>query len=611
MAPGDRGHDRGRPRPGAGRSSPQPGALCAGRFGGRGGTANPIGRGGLRGRERKCSRAGSGRGSVRLRAGLADRLGCRPSASSWRSRSAEIPALDLASVTTTSLIALKAYLEGEDHYRRSEFPRSERGLGAGRGSGHPVRVGLSRSGGLVCVGTATRARRGSGHLERARIWPIRLPNRERTLVQARWAGYTGDPEAVPTIREAIRKYPDAAEAWFALGEESISTRRWQWVARRKRRRPSGKRRSSSRRWLPTACISSNWRSSGSPIARISRASSRPMAGWPRKPRERKPAGSRSLWPLVRLAHAHKPGPSSPHWIPNQRSSSMMFLIPPRFADSGKAVFPALDPHLSESGRSGIHELSVQDPRADGRAGSRRVGNADRFIRTRAISGIAAPCTCRCGECPCPNDAAAKLAAARADQSLFSSRLAVICAAATAARLGDWREYRALLSRTRENVARKLAAGDSASAKYWDWAVHVTEAHGLWRRGRKAEALHAFEGTLPGDTGWLRSGTWASSRSSSAGWTEAERAFRALWRQDLTPAYLQLARILERTGTPGRGTRSLQVRRLRLAARRPRAATTGRGGAPRPRASPWRRSIPPARAPRRSSQKLPRRSRRLR
>ncbi|HET6638761.1 MAG TPA: tetratricopeptide repeat protein, partial [Gemmatimonadota bacterium] len=31
--------------------------------------------------------------------------------------------------------------------------------------------------------------------------------------------------------------------------------------------------------------------------------------------------------------------------------------------------------------------------------------------------------------------------------------------------------------------------------------------------------------------------------------QAEHAFRALWRQDGTPAYLELARILERTGRP--------------------------------------------------------------
>jgi hypothetical protein len=29
--------------------------------------------------------------------------------------------------------------------------------------------------------------------------------------------------------------------------------------------------------------------------------------------------------------------------------------------------------------------------------------------------------------------------------------------------------------------------------------------------------------------------------------QAEHAFRALWQQDETPAYLELARILERTG----------------------------------------------------------------
>jgi hypothetical protein len=99
------------------------------------------------------------------------------------------------------------------------------------------------------------------------------------------------------------------------------------------------------------------------------------------------------------------------------------------------------------------------------------------------------------------------------------------------------------------VARQLAAGDSVGARRWDWAVHATEAHGLWRRGRKAEALHAFEGTLPSDLGWFTLWNVGQLSLELGRLDQAERAFRTLWRQDGTPSYLQLARILERTGRP--------------------------------------------------------------
>jgi uncharacterized protein HemY len=39
--------------------------------------------------------------------------------------------------------------------------------------------------------------------------------------------------------------------------------------------------------------------------------------------------------------------------------------------------------------------------------------------------------------------------------------------------------------------------------------------------------------------------------------QAEHAFRALWQQDGTPAYLELARILERTGRPAEAREAYQ------------------------------------------------------
>ena len=52
---------------------------------------------------------------------LVDRLGMRTLGLILAKDPGKIPAIDVASITTSSLIALKDYLEGEDHYRRSEF----------------------------------------------------------------------------------------------------------------------------------------------------------------------------------------------------------------------------------------------------------------------------------------------------------------------------------------------------------------------------------------------------------------------------------------------------------------------------------------------------------
>jgi tetratricopeptide (TPR) repeat protein len=150
-----------------------------------------------------------------------------------------------------------------------------------------------------------------------------------------------------------------------------------------------------------------------------------------------------------------------------------------------------------------------------------------------------------------------LADGLADESLFSNRISAASAAGAAARLGRWSDYRTVVSRMREIAARQLAAGDSASARYWDWAVRVAEVQGLWRRGLKKEALRVLESTLPGDSGWFTLWNVAQLSLELGRLDQAEHAFRALWRHDATPAYLELARILERTGRPAEAREAYQ------------------------------------------------------
>jgi len=81
--------------------------------------------------------------------------------------------------------------------------------------------------------------------------------------------------------------------------------------------------------------------------------------------------------------------------------------------------------------------------------------------------------------------------------------------------------------------------------------------GLWRRGRKEEALRTFESTLQYDPGWFMLWNVAQLASELGRLDHAERAYRALWRCAGPPAYLQLARILERTGRPAEAREAYQ------------------------------------------------------
>jgi tetratricopeptide (TPR) repeat protein len=487
---------------------------------------------------------------------LVDRLGMQTLGVVLKKQTGEIPALDLAGVTTTSLIALKAYLEGEDHYRRSEFREAseawERAVHADTlfALAH---LALADSYGWYGEKGPQRSR---DNLERARILAHRLPARERTLLQARWAGYTGAPDAVPTIREAIRKYPDAAEAWFALGEVYFH----QAVALgRPREADQAFRRAAElrptmapyrRHLLDLAFI---WNPDSAHVAHELEAYGRlaPEA-----------SGTRAGRIALALAFG-EPGARADARarLATLDSESAFQVYPmlahPRFSEVRGEVFPVLDPRFSESGRIGVRDLRF-----------RTIGLMEGRARD-ALATLSEPSTPSyfryCGPLylsvrgmPVPERTLRQsVAAARTDRALLSNWASVACAAAAAARLGDWSEASALVSGMRANAARALAAGDSADARKWDWAVRVAEAYELWRRGRNEEALHAFEHTLEGDTGWFTLWNVGQLSLELGRLDQAERAFRALWRQDGTPAYLPLARILERTGRPAEAREAYQ------------------------------------------------------
>ncbi|HET6362089.1 MAG TPA: adenylate/guanylate cyclase domain-containing protein [Gemmatimonadota bacterium] len=123
--------------------------------------------------------------------------------------------VDLARITTDSLSALKAYLEGQQLYRHSNyngaFELYERatqidstfalayymqGLSAGWG-------GLEES--------AEYLKKAARHLNR-------LPPREALIVRGILALHSGSLESRELVEQAIRRYPGDHETWAALGE---------------------------------------------------------------------------------------------------------------------------------------------------------------------------------------------------------------------------------------------------------------------------------------------------------------------------------------------------------------------------------------------------------
>jgi tetratricopeptide (TPR) repeat protein len=130
-----------------------------------------------------------------------------------------LPALRLAGITTTSVLALKAYLEGEALYRSGAYLEAvsayERALEADS-TFALAHFGLAESCGadFLCDWQKTQM-----SYRRAYALVNRLPERDGILVRARYAFESSNPYlALELLQKAVQTYPDDPQAWDLLGE---------------------------------------------------------------------------------------------------------------------------------------------------------------------------------------------------------------------------------------------------------------------------------------------------------------------------------------------------------------------------------------------------------
>lgn len=132
----------------------------------------------------------------------------------------DLPRVELARVTTASLPALKAYLEGEVLYRKVDW--------TGALSAYQEAVEADSTFALAWRRVSetsgwfhTEDRPPGGYreaaLEAAR-WSARLPERESVLVLAYWAYVQGSMTMLEPLKAAVRRYPDDPELLNLLAE---------------------------------------------------------------------------------------------------------------------------------------------------------------------------------------------------------------------------------------------------------------------------------------------------------------------------------------------------------------------------------------------------------
>ena len=125
---------------------------------------------------------------------------------------------NLADVTTPSVPALRAYLEGERYYREALFPQAVEAYERALEADSTFALALFRISDAYGWLESVQSEDAIDWAERSMRFMDELSPRNAVIVGASNALYTGDLTAVASLEEAVRRYPDDPEAWFMLAE---------------------------------------------------------------------------------------------------------------------------------------------------------------------------------------------------------------------------------------------------------------------------------------------------------------------------------------------------------------------------------------------------------
>jgi tetratricopeptide (TPR) repeat protein/TolB-like protein len=132
---------------------------------------------------------------------------------------ATVPIRGAASLLTGSVPALRAYLEGEAGYRRSDFPAAADRLREAVAHDSTFALAHFRLAETYgWMGAAAPMERRTDHHDQAGRFRHRLSPRDALLLDAYRALQDGSPRGFRAAEEAVRRYPDDPDAWYFLGD---------------------------------------------------------------------------------------------------------------------------------------------------------------------------------------------------------------------------------------------------------------------------------------------------------------------------------------------------------------------------------------------------------
>jgi len=149
---------------------------------------------------------------------LVDRLSVATVRELAATESTESVAIDLAGVTTSSVGALKAYLEGMSFFRRSDFESAVESFSRAIDADSTFALAYLRLGDCYGWMEGTWSGLQAEAHEKAALYKEQLPRRERIILEADLSVTADDVVGLHELREYVQVHPDDADAWFMLGE---------------------------------------------------------------------------------------------------------------------------------------------------------------------------------------------------------------------------------------------------------------------------------------------------------------------------------------------------------------------------------------------------------
>jgi class 3 adenylate cyclase/tetratricopeptide (TPR) repeat protein len=469
--------------------------------------------------------------------GLVDQLSIQVLSLILEREGGAAPALDLASVTTSSLPALKSFLEAEGLARRGDFQKAIPAYESAVEADSTFALAYYRLGDAYgwTEGLTPEVRQRYAAAER---FADRLPARDADLLEVSMAYASTSEDATQLAREAAQRYPDDPGAWFLLGEVYFHMPYQSLASVEEQREPFARALLLDPTYLPAEIhlIDLAFRSADKAAADSLMRTFDPAT-----------AGS-AYGEGYTTAYALAFGDSATRSRALAAVDSIPFdlyrrilplLAHPRFVDIQARVFDSARsrPEYARFASQSDH-FYAQSLLLSGKLGTLGEVVTSGSMNPQAITQSLAAATV--SDLPVPAEVYERvLSSAQGPGPLVS------LAALRALESGDREQARGAIEGLRAGAAAMLESGDSLNSGWVSAIARVLDARDAMLQGRNAEALAEFEAVYQ-ERGFPPAGVWAAEILAAEG--ETERAIRYLEQHGPNPLVgHQLGELYEKAG----------------------------------------------------------------